>query len=298
MPEQGVDISPPIKTTSEKESDEKHRQEMAAIGNAPKGVKMPGARTVRVSVITLTWNHLEYTKKAVESIKPILTKEDEIIFVDNLSTDGTQEYLQSLELPCPKYLLSPKEQCGIGAAYNIAFRKAKGAFIFIYDNDLEIMMPNTLDHLIKVHQMYEKAGIVAPCCDNIMGRYRVAHSQGKLKNDIMQIRLKWNKAWPENPSAAWLISKECREKVGFWDELFDPYGMGDYDYGKRVLLAGFELYADRYIFVKHYGGVTAKAYTNSDMFRDTRLKFYKKWGYPAPGEPGVPKGGTPRIRNR
>jgi len=253
---------------------------------------------VRVSVITLTWNHLKYTRKAVESIKPILTENDEIIFIDNKSTDGTIKYLSSLKMPCKKTVIVLSKQCGIGHAYNIGFRRAKGEFIFIYDNDLEIKMPNTLEHMINVFKTHEKAGIVCPCCDNIMGKYRLAQGMNDLKNEIHQLRMKWRRPWPECPSAAWLLAGECRKKVGFWDEQFDPYGIGDYDYAKRVLKAGYKIYVDRYIFVKHYGGITAKEYVDRDMLRQTQFKFYKKWGYPLPGEPGVPKGGCPRIRGR
>ena len=60
---------------------------------------------VRVSVITLTWNHLEYTKKAVTSLLPILEPNDEVIFVDNNSNDGTHKYLEDLEIPCEKHLI-------------------------------------------------------------------------------------------------------------------------------------------------------------------------------------------------
>ena len=50
---------------------------------------------MKLSIITLTYNKLKYTKKYVESLFKY-TKDFELIIVDNGSTDGTREYLQSL----------------------------------------------------------------------------------------------------------------------------------------------------------------------------------------------------------
>jgi len=244
---------------------------------------------VRVSVITLTWNHIEYTKKAVESIIPCLTSDDEFIFVDNKSTDGTQDYLQSLDLVCPTYVHVVEERCGCAHAYNIGFKKVKGDYIFIYDNDMEIVMKNTLDHMIEVFKNNKDAGIVCPCMNNIIGAVRSCPSISSLKNDIVEIHMGHNKWWPECPSAGWLLKRECLDKVGLFDEQFDPYGINDYDYARRVILAGFKILCDRFIFIQHYGSVTSKEYVTAKMLNVVQEKFYKKWA----GDQHYPKGGCP-----
>ena len=50
-----------------------------------------------LSIITLTLNNLEYTKKYIESLYRF-TSDFELIIVDNASTDGTVDYLESLRL--------------------------------------------------------------------------------------------------------------------------------------------------------------------------------------------------------
>ena len=49
-----------------------------------------------ISIVMLTYNALEYTKKCLQSILNFTQYPYEIIFVDNSSSDGTLEYLRDL----------------------------------------------------------------------------------------------------------------------------------------------------------------------------------------------------------
>ena len=51
---------------------------------------------MKLSIITLTLNKLDYTKKFIKSLFEY-TKDFELIIVDNGSTDGTVEYLETLD---------------------------------------------------------------------------------------------------------------------------------------------------------------------------------------------------------
>ena len=233
---------------------------------------------VRVSVITLTWNHLDYTKKAVESLIPILKENDEVIFVDNISTDGTKKYLKSVQLPCRKKVIILKEQKGIGAAYNIGFHEAKGDFIFIYDNDLEITSPDTIDRMIKIFKDTPKAGIVCPMCEMLVGIRNYKPPKHGLFNRIIDIPISWKKPYPMAPSAGFLIKKEIFEKIGYWDEQFDPYSIGDFDFARRVIEAGYYVLIDGFRYLKHGGSVSVQVHLAGDLLISNKYKYYKKWG--------------------
>ena len=45
------------------------------------------------SVVMPVLNNLKYTKKCLDSVLPTLTPQDELIIIDNNSTDGTKEFL-------------------------------------------------------------------------------------------------------------------------------------------------------------------------------------------------------------
>ena len=50
-----------------------------------------------VSIIILTWNGLSYTRQCLTSLKDTLTPEVTVYVVDNGSTDGTLEYLDTID---------------------------------------------------------------------------------------------------------------------------------------------------------------------------------------------------------
>ena len=53
----------------------------------------------RIPILMITWNRLEYTKQAVEAIRKNTKNPYKLFIWDNASTDGTKEWLMSLDEP-------------------------------------------------------------------------------------------------------------------------------------------------------------------------------------------------------
>ena len=87
---------------------------------------------MKLSVITLTLNKLEYTKKFIKSLQKY-TKDFELIIVDNGSTDGTVEYLESLDFI---KLIKNSENKGFSAGNNQGIAIAEGEYIGFLNNDI------------------------------------------------------------------------------------------------------------------------------------------------------------------
>jgi len=86
----------------------------------------------KVSIIVIAHNRLDMTKDCLSSIRSC-TKNYELIFVDNGSTDGTQEWVK-LNFPEAKLILNEKNQ-GIPKARNQGIRESTGDLIVMIDND-------------------------------------------------------------------------------------------------------------------------------------------------------------------
>jgi len=91
-----------------------------------------------VSVVIPTYNMRDLLRDAVESLfrQSYPVDRYEIIVVDNSSTDGTGELIQSLQQvsPCPLHYYR-KQNDGPGASRNLGIAKARGSIIAFTDSD-------------------------------------------------------------------------------------------------------------------------------------------------------------------
>ena len=88
---------------------------------------------VEVSVITTTYNSLEYLPLSIESIQNQTFNNYEHIVVNDGSTDGTKDYLDSLK--DQKIRVIHLERSGRGVALNKGLEESKGKYIAILDAD-------------------------------------------------------------------------------------------------------------------------------------------------------------------
>lgn len=101
-----------------------------------------------LSIIVLNYNRLKYTKQTVANLIQKTTVEHEFIFVDNGSTDGTREYLKSLEHKTNakkiKYVFN-EQNLGVAGGRNIGLKVADGYYLMTIDDD--ILVPDNYDKL-------------------------------------------------------------------------------------------------------------------------------------------------------
>lgn len=99
-----------------------------------------GIATTIVSVVIPTYNRKE---KVIEAIKSAIEQKFnhmEIIVVDDGSTDGTSEFLKSLNLPIK---LITKPNGGVSSARNEGIKNAKGKYVAFLDSD-DLWLPGKI----------------------------------------------------------------------------------------------------------------------------------------------------------
>ena len=94
---------------------------------------------MKLSIITLTFNKLEYTKKYIKSLYKY-TSDFELILVDNGSTDGTVEFIKSLPYDNIKTIFN-SENLGFSKGNNQGIDIAEGEYIGFLNNDI-LLSPN------------------------------------------------------------------------------------------------------------------------------------------------------------
>lgn len=110
---------------------------------------------MKLSIITITFNNLDGLKHTAESIHWQTWKDYEWIVIDGGSTDGTREYLESLE-PKPDYWVSEKDN-GVYDAQNKGTLLSKGEY-GIYMNAGDTFYDR--DVLEKVFSQEHKADVL------------------------------------------------------------------------------------------------------------------------------------------
>ena len=88
-------------------------------------------RVVDISIVLLNWNGAPLVEQCLDSIKRSGTRcSYEIVIADNASTDGSQEWLRSLEnaIPLVRFVYN-RENRGFGAGNNQALPYCTGRYI-------------------------------------------------------------------------------------------------------------------------------------------------------------------------
>lgn len=101
-----------------------------------------------VSIIVLNWNNHEDTHECIISLSNLEYENKKIIVVDNGSTDGSVEKLESAGLRCR--IIKCKENLGYAGGNNIGIKDAlerNSEFIWLLNNDT-VVEPDALNYLI------------------------------------------------------------------------------------------------------------------------------------------------------
>ena len=111
-----------------------------------------------VSVVILTHNRKDLLRQSVSSCLRLNWPELEVIVVDNVSTDGTQEMIRD-EFG-PKVRVIRRTVDSPTAGRNEAFRSAKGDFILSLDNDMIVLDPESIHKAAALFHQFPKVGLL------------------------------------------------------------------------------------------------------------------------------------------
>ncbi len=254
----------------------------------PKSIKseaaFPSERPL-VSIVILTMNALEYTRRCVKSIRQFTDYPYELIFVDNHSRDGSRDYLKALaETHDDVRFIFNEENRGFAAGNNQGAAIAKGDYLLFLNNDV-LVSYGWLSGMVRVLELDRRIGMVGPITNSISGLQMVAnipYANDDFEAFAAEVRqANRNKYTPRRRLAgfAMLMRRAVFEEIGGFDESFGSGNFEDDDLCVRLRRAGYVLMADESTFIHHYGSRTFKAnridYRQS--LQERAKKFRAKW---------------------
>ncbi|WP_143318268.1 bifunctional glycosyltransferase/class I SAM-dependent methyltransferase [Clostridium sp. HBUAS56017] len=233
------------------------------------------------SIIIITNNNLEYSKNCIDSIKKYNTLDNyEIIIIDNNSSDGTSEWFKSEE--SIKYILN-SENKGIPAGYNQGINLAKETNdIFVLNNDV-MVLPNSIFNLRMALYSENSIGAVSPVSNNV-GYYQAIPEGFNDISEYINYSLTCNIPNDNQHDFrlklvgyALFLKRTVLNKIGLFDEQFNPRNFEDDDISLRVLKSGHKNILCKDSFVLNLGVTNSQV--SLDIFKTNENKFKTKWGF-------------------
>ncbi len=176
----------------------------------------------KIAVVVVTYNGETWIKKNIDSLLKSSYPVD-IIVIDNASTDYSVAILKGYK---DIQLVLSKTNLGFGKANNIgidiALKNGSDA-IFLLNQDTWVF-ENTIENMAEKLFENPDLGIVSPIhfsadAVNFDSSFNTYYSRYETEIDSNSIRIV-----PFVNAAAWLVSKECFKKTGYFDPVFNHYG--------------------------------------------------------------------------
>jgi len=204
--------------------------------------------TGRVLAVVVTYNGAAWLDRCLGSLLGSTLPVD-VLVVDNGSTDGTPAMIKS-RFPQVE-LIQAERNLGFGQANNIGLRTAldRGAsHAFLLNQDAWVL-PGTIGALVEASAQDGSWGILSPLHLNGPGDALDLNFSNAVEprrcpglySDLALQRI-GNKVYEARfvNAAAWLITRECMERVGGFDPVFFHYGEDD-NYVARLHYHGLRL---------------------------------------------------------
>lgn len=115
-------------------------------------------RSLKLSVCMAAYNGEQYVVEQIQSILHQLHEQDELVIVDDASTDRTRDRIKAF---CDSRvrLIEHSSNCGVVATFEDAIRNATGDILFLADDD-DIWAPNKVEKVIETFEKHPDAQIV------------------------------------------------------------------------------------------------------------------------------------------
>ncbi len=227
------------------------------------------------SIIIGTKNRLEYLKILINSIKEN-TKDYEIIVVDDVSIDGTFEWLRKQDFRS----ITNNQSIPVADAWNLGCYIAKGKYLVLLNDDM-IVTPDWLETMINFYESYEKVGSLA---------FKVYDDQGLIQSRGHSFN-KSQPYLPEEDAVEVDYSDHPFVKKSVWEMVggFTAHGKlyyEDSDFGLKLQSFGLKNYYVKDAVLKH---VTVglrigtekdreiRKYNESVIQQQSKISFYNKW---------------------
>lgn len=222
-----------------------------------------------LSVVIPNYNGEKLLEKNLSKLLEVLSAykegKTEIIVADDRSTDGSIEYLKKFDVR----IFINEKNLGFSSTVNKGVKEAKGEVIILLNTDV-IPEKGFLEPLLE-HFKDENVFAVG-CLDKSIEKDKIVfrgRGLGKWEKGFLVHRRgevdKTDTLWVSGGSGA--FRKKIWEKLGGFNELYNPFYWEDIDLSYRALKSGYKILFEPKSVVRHYHeeGVIKNKYSSSQI---------------------------------
>lgn len=239
------------------------------------------------SIIIVTYNGLAYTKMCLASLLGSDWREsDELIIIDNGSTDGTQEFLCELSRAHASVRIEVNStNRGFAAANNHGLALASGEILILLNNDT--ILTRGWRHRLEQWLEIAEHGLVGPVTNRTCNQAQI-DSPYRTFSEMKAFAEKYTRQHRGESAEIPMLAMFCMamrrdvfERVGPLDEQFEIGMFEDDDYARRVRQAGYKIICVEDVFVHHFGqaalGELCVTGEYDRVLESNRRRFEAKW---------------------
>ncbi|WP_277409068.1 glycosyltransferase family 2 protein [Lacrimispora xylanisolvens] len=214
-----------------------------------------------ISIMIPVYNKLEYTKRCLDSLfrnTDLAKYPCELILLNDGSTDGTEEYFESLGIT---KVINLKENVKT-MIFSLLYRVCEGKYAAFVNNDT-ILTEHWLDNLLTCLQFNPNAIMSVPSTPNTSNRQGMLaeltpeNAEAKAKAHNRPCPYLWEERCRLMPVIA-LYDVDKVNTIGFADRYFHTMEFWDDDFSLRARRAGFHQILCLDTWCYHYGSISGK----------------------------------------
>jgi len=250
------------------------------------------------SIIIVTYNSSNTIKNCINSVLETIRINDEVIVVDNNSTDNTLEIIKQYENHHQIKIIKNKKNLGFSVGCNIGIENSTNPFIVLLNPDT-VVYGKWLDKLI-YHFNNPKTGAVGPLSNYVAGlqkiEFYINKSEHQFTTDTLNKYLEKRNLHGEVETKLLIgfclvLKRDILNQVGTLEEnLF--LGNDDLELSWRLRLAGYKLIISPDTFILHKGQESFNSLHTSEKEKFTKeseealynklLRYYGEENVPTP----------------
>ena len=171
----------------------------------------------KISVFVACYNYGRFLEKCLQSILSQTRKADEILVIDDCSTDNTPEIAKKFKKKIT-YIRQPKN-LGSSKTFNIGPKMAKGDYILALSAD-DWLQPSMLEKEAAVLDQYPAVGLVYSQCYTVQGGKKTVIVGDAGPNSYVGRKKDFKILITRGcfiPAQTPLVRKKVYQKLGYWD---------------------------------------------------------------------------------